>query len=46
MQLPTTMTGSINYISDVSSWTTMEEYDWLVIENFLTSQGKGEGGNT
>lgn len=36
---PTTM-GNINFVNEVSQWTSREEYDQQVIANYLASQGK------
>jgi len=40
---PTPVTGNINDVGDDRQWSTKEEYDQHVIENFLASQGKGQG---
>jgi hypothetical protein len=36
---PTTM-GNINFVNEVSQWTSREEYDQEVMANYLASQGK------
>jgi hypothetical protein len=39
---PTTM-GNINYVSEISQWSSREEYDQQVIADYLASQGKEQG---
>jgi hypothetical protein len=35
--------GNVNYVNRFNPWPTKEEYNHHVIEEFLMSQGKGEG---
>jgi hypothetical protein len=40
---PLTATRNVNFINEVSQWTSREEYDQQVITNYLAGQGKEQG---